>query len=409
MDDVDFYQILGVDKNADEATLKKAWRKFSMKYHPDMQHDKTDEEKKAAEEMFKKGQAAYECLSDPEKRKVYDMYGIDGLKGHAQQGGFSGGMGDNLREFMKQHFGFSWGFGDEDEEDGFFNAFAGRGHHTRKAPSNNDPEDGKSYRIRMEIDLEDVIFGAEKEFTMDGYKICPDCHGHKCDGYEACPICHGTGMFSRVQGNTLFQSSCPTCGGTGYSQKNPCKTCDGRGLIQSKRQYKVKIPIGLSEGAQLRVRGGGVPGLNGGTDGDLYMVITTKDHPIFRRNPEYGDLRLEMDLFVNPLVAACGGTISIPTPYEMRTQYIAPGTENGSKIVIDDGGIRSDDKYKNRGPLVVHLIYDTINPRAISDKDKAVLKAASEIISKNPDCLVNSKQQIKDLNTKTKLPWIVSL
>ena len=402
MDDVDFYKILEVDKNASDDEIKKAFRRFSKKYHPDMQHGKSDAEKKAAEETFKKGQAAYECLSDPEKRKIYDEYGIDGLKGHAQQDGGFSGMPGNLSDFLKRHFGFSWGFGDDD---GGFNPFGRQ--NRRKTPSINDPEDGKSYRIRMEVDLEDVIFGAEKEFTMDGFKICPDCHGHKCDGYEDCPICHGTGMVSGVRGNMIFQNTCPTCGGNGYSQKNTCSTCNGEGRIQGKRQYKVKIPIGLSEGTQLRVRGGGVPGLNGGADGDLYMVITTKKHPIFRRRQRFqNDLGLETDIYINPLIAICGGTVSIPTPYEMKTQYIAAGINNGFKFDIPEAGIRAGNIS---GPLTVNIIYDTLNPSFISDEDKKVLKAAKEIIDKNPDCLVNLKRQIKDLNNDTKLPWIVNI
>ena len=204
----------------------------------------------------------------------------------------------------------------------------------------------------------------------------------------------------------VFRSTCGRCGGTGYFPKNVCKKCNGSGRIQVKRQIKVKIPKGMPEGGQLRVRGGGVPGLQGGKPGDLYIVVTTKKHPIFRRNPDYGDLRLEMDLYINPLIAACGGTVSIPTPYEMKTQYLAPGTENGQKIVLDDSGIRQDGK---NGPLIVNLIYDTLNPSMFSEKDKEILKTASEIISKNPDYLVNSRQQTKDLNSKTKLPWIVSI
>ena len=399
--DVNFYNILGVDKNASEDEIKKAFRKFSKKYHPDMQHGKSDAEKKEAEEMFKKGQAAYECLSDPEKRKIYDEYGIEGLQGHAQQGGFSGGMGDNLRDFMQRHFGFSWGFGDEDD----FNPF-GRRKSYKRAPSNTDPEDGTSYRIKMEIDLEDVIFGAEKSFTMDGFNVCPDCHGHKCDGYEECQFCHGSGMNQKIQGNMIFQSTCQHCGGSGYSPKNICATCGGEGRIRAKRQYKVKIPKGMPEGGQLRVRGGGVPGVNGGTDGDLFIVITTKKHPIFRRNPDYGDLRLEMDLYVNPMISFCGGYVSIPTPYEMKMQYLSAGVKNGQTIVLPEDGIRTDERS---GPLVVHIIYDTINSGSLTQQEKDTLSAAYDVVSKNKDCLINSRQQYNELNYKTKLPWIISL
>ena len=226
-DDTDFYKILEIDKNASDDEIKKAFRRFSKKYHPDMQHGKSDAEKKDAEEMFKKGQAAYECLSDPEKRKIYDEYGIEGLQGHAQQGGFSGGMPDGLAEFLRRHMG-SFGFGFDPFGDdifgggGSFNPFGHAETHKRKAPSNMDPEDGKSFRIRMEVDLEDVIFGTEKEFTMDGFDVCPECHGKKCESYEECPDCGGAGMKQRIQGNTIFQTTCGRCNGTGFSIKNPC-------------------------------------------------------------------------------------------------------------------------------------------------------------------------------------------
>ena len=407
MDNEDFYDILDVKRDASQDDIKKAWRSFSRKYHPDMQHGKSDEEKKAAEETFKKGQAAYECLSDPEKRDVYDRYGLDGLNGHAQQGGFGSGLGEGLREFLKRRMsGFGFGFNPFSGMDGF-NPFGEERQSKRKAPSNNEPEDGQSYRIRMEVDLEDVIFGAEKEFTMDGFDVCPDCHGHKCDGYDECPECDGRGMTQRIQGNMIFQSTCHHCGGSGYSPKNVCKTCNGSGRVKAKKQIKLKIPKGMPEGGQLRARGKGIPGINGGEDGDLYVVVTTKKHPLFRRNPDYGNLRLEMDLYVNPLITACGGTIQIPTPYEMKSQYVAAGISDGQKIIIDDGGIRTDDEYKRTGPLVVTIKFDTINAGRFTTKEKNAIKEAYDVISKDKDCLVYSRQQMNELN-KTKLPWVNS-
>ena len=404
MDNEDFYDILGVKRDASQDDIKKAWRSFSRKYHPDMQHDKSDDEKKAAEETFKKGQAAYECLSDPEKRDVYDRHGLDGLNGHAQQGGFAEGFGEGLREFMKRHFGFSWGLDGSDD----FNPFGRSAHNSKpKAPSNLDPEDGQSYRIRMEVDLEDVIFGAEKEFTMDGFDVCPDCNGHKCDGYDECPECGGQGMTQRIQGNMIFQSTCHRCGGSGYFPKNLCKTCGGSGRVKAKKKLKLKIPKGMPEGGQLRARGKGIPGINGGEDGDLYVVVTTKEHPLFKRNPDYGNLRLEMDLYVNPLITACGGTIQIPTPYGMKSQYVAAGISDGQKIIIDDGGIRTDDEYRRHGPLVVTIKFDTINAGRLTTKEKSILKEAYDVISKDKDCLVYSRQQMNELNN-TKLPWISS-
>ena len=162
----------------------------------------------------------------------------------------------------------------------------------------------------------------------------------------------------------------------------------------------------MPEGGQLRVRGGGVPGINGGKNGDLYIVVTTKKHPIFRRNPDYGDLRLEMDLYVNPMISFCGGYVSIPTPYEMKSYYLSAGVKNGQTIVLPEDGIRIDGRS---GPLIVHIIYDTINSGSLTQQEKSTLSAAYDVVSKNKDCLINSRQQYNELNYKTKLPWIISL
>jgi len=409
-EETDFYQILGIDKSASDDEIKRAFRKFSKKYHPDMQHDKSDAEKKEAEEMFKKGQAAYECLSDPEKRKVYDEYGIDGLRGHAQESGFSGGMPDGLRDFLRNHMrGFGFGFnpfGDDEEDDDGFNPFGHSRSSKKKTPSTSDPEDGPSYRIRMQVDLEDVIFGREKEISIDGFNVCPECHGHKCESYEECPDCKGTGTHTRIQGNVIFQSSCPTCNGEGFKAKGVCNKCMGSGRTKIKRQIKVRIPIGMPEGGQMRVRGAGCVGLNGGTDGDLFIVLTTKEHPIFRRENR-SDLDLEVDLFVNPLISLCGGNVSIPTPYEMKARYLSAGTKTGQKILIPDYGIRKSSAEK--GDLIVNVYFDSISQNNLTQNERAILTTAFDTIEKNRNCLVNSKKQTKDLNEKTKLPWILSV
>ena len=407
-EETDFYKILGVDKNVDDAALKKAWRRFSMKHHPDMQHGKSDEEKKAEEDLFKKGQAAYECLSDPEKRRIYDEYGIDGLQGHAQQGGFSSGMSDGLADFIRKHMnGFSFGgfdpFGGDDG--GWdFNPFGKSARNSKpKAPSNLDPEDGQSYRIKMAVDLEDVIFGTEKEFTMDGYDVCPECHGKKCESYEECPECHGNGMTQRIQGNMIFQSTCQRCHGSGFSAKNLCKKCNGEGRIKVKRQIKVKIPKGMPEGGQLRVRGGGVCGLNGGKTGDLFIIVTTKEHPIFVRED---DLNLKIFVYVNPLISVFGGNVAIPTPYEMRTKYLSAGTKNGQNIVLKGCGIRTE---QAEGDLLVVVLYDEVSSRDFTDEEKDILKKAFETINSNKSSLTNSNRQSNVLNHSTKLPWIIEV
>lgn len=405
-EDIDFYKILNAEKSDSADEIKRKWRAFSRKFHPDMQHGKSDAEKKEAEEKFKKGQAAYECLSDPEKRKIYDEYGIEGLQGHAQRGGFSGGMPSGLADFIRRHmrgFGFD-PFGEEtDDIEDAFNPFS-REQQKRKTPSNLDPEDGQSYRIRMQVDLEDIIFGIEKEFSMDGFNVCPDCHGHKCDGYEECPSCHGAGMTQQIRGNMIFRSTCSACGGSGYSAKNVCETCGGLGRVKGKRQYKVKIPKGLPEGAQLRIRGGGMPGLNGGEDGSLFIIVETKEHPIFKR---VSNLDLEIDLFVNPLTTVYGGDISVPTPYGMEKTHLFVGMKNGQKFRLEGRGIRKSETEK--GDLIVKLVFDTIDSNQLDkETDEALRKAVLLLNEAGNACLPGAKDQKKKLDNETKLPWIVS-
>lgn len=400
----DFYKILGVDKNVSQEDLKRAYRKFAMKYHPDHQHGKTDVKKKEAEETFKNGQAAYECLSDPEKRKIYDQYGIDGLKnGFNSAGGFSDGMSEGLAEFLRQRmgdFGFHFGMDDMD-----FNPFAHRENQKRKAPSNLDPEDGRSYRIRMQVDLEDVIFGNVREFEIIRSDVCPECHGRKCDGYEECPKCNGSGMFNRIQGNMIFQSTCQTCGGSGYVTKNTCKKCGGSGRVKAKNSIKLRIPVGCDEESQLRIRGAGEVGLNGGKTGDLLIEVTTKEHPVFNR---VSKLDLQVDLFVNPLTTVYGGNVSIPTPYEMKTTYLHAGMKNGQKFRLNGYGIRKSEN--ERGDLIVRLVFDTIDANQLDLKtDEILRKACVELENAGSKCLPGVKRQQSELNKCDKLPWILKM
>ena len=412
-EEVDFYKILGLEKDASDADVKKAFRKFSLKYHPDMQHGKSEAEKKEAEETFKRGQAAYECLSDPEKRKVYDQFGIDGLKGHAQQGGFSG-MPSGLAEFIRRHMGgFGFGFdGNSDESDSFgfnFNPFShAHGAEAKsRVPTSEEPEDGKSYRIRMAVDLEDVIFGTEKEFTINGMGVCPECHakyGKKCESYEECPQCGGLGMTRTMSGNVIYQSTCAKCGGAGYFAKNPCKKCNGTGRVEVKRELKVKIPKGMPDGGQLRVRGAGDAGLNGGSDGDLFIVVQVKPNEVFSRLDD--GLTLAVDAYANPLISVFGGSVSIPTPYEMKVHQIVPGVKNGQKIRIPGYGIRLDNGQS--GDLIVNLRYDSIDPNELSSSDKEILKRAFDVVSKKPNCMANAVKQHESLS-KLNLPFILEL
>lgn len=387
--ETDFYKILGIDKSASEDDIKKAYRKLAMKYHPDRQQGKSDSEKKEAEEMFKNISAAYECLSDSEKRQAYDQFGLDGLKGNATSSEFEG-MPSGLAEFLRRHMGgFGFNFGFEDDKD--FNPFSHQRSRKRNPPSNNEPEDGRSYRVRMALDLEDVIYGKEKEFSIDGFVVCPECHGHKCDEYEECSECHGFGMSQHIDGYTIIQSTCRKCGGSGFMMKNKCKKCNGSGRIEAKREYKVKIPKGFPEGGQLRVKGGAEPGLLGGKDGDLYLRIQTKDHPLFRR---IGELDLEVIAYASPLINLFGGKISFPTPYGIKEQDFIRGIESNYTFKLNGYGIGKDDSaIKIPGDLYVKIVYDKLDINAFNEHEQEVLQKAAMLLESNKKCCLKKNEQ----------------
>lgn len=390
-DNTDFYKILNLSKNASQEEIKKKWRVFAQKYHPDAQYGKTDEEKKTAEELFKQGQAAYECLSNPEKRKKYDEYGVDGLNG--KQSNFNE---NNISDFIRKHmsdFGFNFNpFGSEFNENS-----------CKNIPNINDPEDGKSFRIEFSVDLEDIIFGSEKEFSINNFSVCPDCHGHKCEEYIKCDVCHGSGVKRLISGNVFYQKPCSKCNGSGYVMKNICKTCDGYGRIESKRKYKVKIPIGLQENEQLRIKNGGIVGLNGGKDGDLYIIISINEHSIFKRISKFD---LSVNVYVNPISAIYGYDISIPTPYGMHKYTLPKGTKNGETIKLEGFGIKGNNL---KGNLLVKIIYDTIDLNSLDEETEQLLKKVSLLLDKNDNCLINERKLKKKLLNSTNLPWIETI
>ena len=382
----DFYQLLGVERDVDDQALKKAWRKFSMKWHPDMQHDKSEEEKKQAEEMFKKGQAAYECLSDPEKRQIYDQYGEDGLNGHPQGGfhGFNGEMPHGMADFIRNHmrnFGFDF---DEDSETA----------RRTEPPDSNMPEDGKSFRIKMDVNLEDIIYGAEKEFTIDGFNVCPDCHGHNSKQFTICPDCNGSGMFQKIEGNTLFQTTCRRCQGSGYVVMPLCHTCNGFGRVKAKRDIKVKIPAGMPDGGQLRIKGGGVPGINGGQDGALFIIINTKNPTgLFKRiNPDGFDLAV--NLYINPLMGAFGGKTFVITPFGPKDITIPEKTENGKILTLPNLGINK------QGTLYVNVVYDMLDIDALDKDEKEYWRMLLDTHNDPSYYLKNFKEQLKKATKK---------
>ena len=390
MENVDFYQILGVSKDATEDNIRKAYRKCAAQWHPDKFASKSDAEKKEAEEHFKQIGAAYECLKDPEKRAAYDQFGVEGLRG----GMNSGGDGfQNLNEFLKRHFaGFGFGFGND--EDGF-NPFGGfhfsftdrNGRSSqRKAPSNTEPEDGRSYRLKAQVSLNDAIFGNDFTFEMKVQDECPECHGHKCAGYEKCPTCGGSGMSTQRRGMMVIQSTCSQCGGSGFTMKDPCKKCHGSGRVDMKRELKVKIPVGIANGEILRIKGQGDVGLNGGSNGDVFVTLEIgKSNGIFTRRGDRS-LDLEVDCYIPPALGTLGGDWFALKPNGTEKITIKPNTMDGSVIELKNCGI------DRKGSLFAKIVYDTVDYDQLSEGDKKILK--EQLIFNDPKKMLGMQKQL---------------
>ncbi len=346
----DYYEVLGVSRDATDEEIKKAYRKLALKYHPD--RNPGDKE---AEERFKEAAEAYEVLRDPEKREIYDRYGHDGLEGK----GFTGFTGfDDI---------FS-SFGDIFEE--FFGFSTGRGRRNRA-------RQGSSLRYDLQLTLEEAFFGKEQEIVFHRLDLCEMCQGTGVSPGsqpEVCPTCQGRGQVIRSQGFFQISTTCPSCRGEGQIIRNPCPECKGQGKVQVERKVTVKIPPGVDTGSQLRLRGEGEPGENGGPPGDLYVVIHVREHEFFKR--EGDDLICEIPIsFVQ---AALGDTILIPTMGdEQGTELeIPPGSQPEEIIRIQGKGMPSLRGNSRRGDLYVRLQVKI--PKKLNERQKELLKEFAE-------------------------------
>lgn len=326
----DYYEILGVKKDASEQEIKSAFRKLSMKYHPDRQAGKSEAEKKDAEAKFKECAEAYETLSDKDKRANYDRFGFD------QPGGFGGGM--DMGEFMRRHAGmFSSFFGGSDDMFGF------GGYQRRQAPDFDSPEDGSDVQTRVDISFKDSIRGCKKEFGIDLDEECSECKGRgikKGSTAKTCSRCNGSGKISEIHRRGCFMSQtispCPVCGGSGVSA-DKCSKCGGTGRIHKHRTVSVSVPAGIRSGQRLRIAGCGQCGIRGGKDGDLYTVIAVENSDIFERS---GD-DIKITAYISPVRATLGGKIDVPTPYGWKKVKLQPGTVSGAILKIGGGGVKT--------------------------------------------------------------------
>ncbi len=360
----DYYEILGVNRHASDDEIKRAFRKLAKQYHPDANPGDA-----SSAEKFKEIGEAYQVLSDPEKRQLYDRYGHN-----PPQGGFGDFTG----------FG---GFAD------IFEELFGVG--TRTA-ARRGPQPGAHLKYNLTLSLEEAVFGAEKELEIPRLEICPDCRGSGAEPGTSptrCPQCNGTGEVRRatqsIFGSFVNVSTCPRCEGEGEIVTTPCKTCHAQKRVQVTRKLKVTIPPGIDDGMQIRLAGEGEAGTRGGPNGNLYILVSIKKHPLFQR--EGNDLRLNLP--INIAQAALGDEIQVPTLNGDVPLTIPAGAQHGQSFRIKDAGVPYL-RRSGRGDLVVTL--QVVVPRKLNEKQKALLRELARTLGKEPVAPKSVLDKMKD-------------
>jgi molecular chaperone DnaJ len=343
----DYYEILGVPKNASEDDIKKAYRKLAMKHHPDRNPND-----KAAEEKFKEAKEAYEMLSDASKREAYDRFGHAGVDPNAA--GAAGGQGFG---------GFADVFGDI-FGDIFGGAQGGRG------GARSNVFRGADLRYAMDVSLEQAAHGFETEIRVPSWENCDTCKGSGAKPGtkpQTCRTCSGQGSVRVQQGFFSIQQTCPTCHGSGKVVPDPCEACDGVGRVKRNKTLQVKIPAGIDEGMRIRSAGNGEPGVNGGPPGDLYVEIHVKEHPVFQRDGD--DLHCHVPVMMT--AAALGGTVKVPTLGGSAEIELPEGTQTGKTFRLRGKGIKGV-RSSYPGDLYAHVVVET--PVRLTDKQKALIR-----------------------------------
>lgn len=355
----DYYQVLGINRDASEEEIKKAYRKLAMKFHPDRNPDNPK-----AEEQFKEAKEAYEILSDGQKRTAYDQYGHAGVAPQSGAGFGGAGMGGFADAFSDI-------FGD------IFGGGGGRGGAGGGGRSN--VYRGADLRYNLEVSLEEAARGTETRIRIPTMAECEPCNGtgaKKGSEPKTCPTCAGHGQVRMQQGFFSIQQTCPKCHGTGRYIPDPCPSCHGAGRVKEHKTLSVKIPAGIDEGDRIRLSGEGEHGMNGGPPGDLYVQVHLKPHSVFKR--DHDDLHCEMP--VSFTTAALGGEIEIPTLDGVARLKVPAETQTGKVFRLRGKGIKGV-RSISQGDLLCHVVIET--PVSLTDRQKELLREFEEISQGN--------------------------
>jgi len=356
----DFYEVLGVQKNASREEIKKAYRQLAIKHHPDR-----NPENKDSEEKFKEATEAYEILADDRKRQAYDQYGFAGLSGMGQP---------TAQDFSSIFQGFEDIFGDVS---GIFDSFFGGGSSRRRSSGRGGGQRGSDLRYDMEITFLEAAFGAKKEVSYPRAERCEACRGTGADkgsGRKLCPTCGGSGQVRRNSGFFSIASTCPSCNGEGEIIEKPCAECRGAGTVRRTRTLTISIPAGIEDGKRLSVAGQGDAGINGSQDGDLYVFLRVQPHESFERDGR--DIYCAVPISITQ--AALGADIVVPTLDDKTVRVTIPsGTQNGRILRLRGEGIPELHNPGKRGDMYIKIVVRV--PTKITPKAKELLKELASV------------------------------
>lgn len=363
----DYYAVLGVAKNATAEEIKKAYRKKALEFHPDRNPGNAK-----AEAQFKLISEAYEVLSDENRRRIYDQYGEEGLRGaNAGAGGFGGGgfasMDEALRTFMGAFGGRASG------GESIFDSFFGGGFGESEEAG---PRKGTSKKTTVRISFEEAARGTEKELTIHNYTTCSGCRGTGAkgkNGIRTCPACQGKGQIFQSRGFFSMSSTCQQCGGAGQIITDPCRECSGAGRVKEKQRIKVRIPAGVDNGMRLKMAGYGDAGEGGGPSGDLFVYVEVEPHEAFSRQGD--DVVFELPISFTE--AALGCKKEIPTPLGETTRVAIPeGTQSGKTLRVAGKGFPNV-HGQGHGDLLVQVVVET--PVKLSERQRELLRSLEEL------------------------------